>query len=324
LLEKCLDCRKYIANRNKVRIVNKKKEAKEKNKFFCTNCHKTLPNEERAKNKDGTDSIHCHKCKELDKKRSKSIRDNYIDVKYQKALEIGSSCQHCKSVYIYEDNSLTKLETKEREKGQTLKYKGKRYYVKDFLVEFKHILELDILQLDHMTEEEQRELGLLEEDDEFIPKKDMVAKLSSRASMDLEARKCQLLCCFCHLIETIRREVGFAYNSKSYHEREKLEYLKPIKDKGCVSCGYINIDLPRFFHFDHLDPEEKSESIARMVKDKEYTLKDVKREVKKCRLLCNFCHILHTRQQRLEGTVSNQPRGSTKLKKKIKEDSEDS
>jgi hypothetical protein len=313
LLKYCSDCRKVSSSNNKARIAKKKEKAEEKGNFYCTNCHKELPLEENAKNLDGSYSIHCHKCKEIGRIRSLEDRDHYKDVKYQKMLKLESSCNRCNCVYIYEDNTLKCLETKERTKGRKLTYNNESYYVSDFLESHKNILEIGILELDHLTEEEQRERGILNEDEEYIPKKKIVAKLSSRSAMDLEARKCQLLCGKCHLIITMDREVGFNYNSKSYEEKSKLEYQRPIKDKGCSMCNYKDPHFPRFFHFDHINPEEKVECVARMTKDKNYSLDDVKKEINKCRVLCMHCHKIHTRDQREKGIVTNQYGTTRKL-----------
>lgn len=313
LLKHCSDCRSIKSSQAKVKIVKKKENAEEKGNFFCTNCHKELPISERAKNLDGTYSIHCHKCKEISKQRALDGRDHYKDVKYQKMLLLESGCNRCNCVYIYEDKTLKCLETRERSNGRKLTYNDKSYYVKDFLVSHKEILEIGILELDHLTETEQRERGILKEDDKYIPKKKIVAKLSSRSAMDLEARKCQLLCGKCHLLITIEREIGQPYNSLTRLERQKLEYQRPIKNKGCKMCGYVNVDLPRFFHFDHINPEEKVNCVARMTKDGEFTMDELKKEIKKCQVLCMHCHKIHTRNQREKGIITNQYGTTRKL-----------
>ena len=51
-----------------------------------------------------------------------------------------------------------------------------------------------------------------------------------------------------------------------------------------------------------------------MTKDKNYTMQDVIDEVAKCRVLCLHCHIIHTRNQRKEGIVSNKTLSSIRRK----------
>lgn len=53
----------------------------------------------------------------------------------------------------------------------------------------------------------------------------------------------------------------------------------------------------KFFDFDHINIFEKTETISNMTILKEYTLNDIIKELKNCRLLCGHCHILHTCHQ---------------------------
>lgn len=145
-------------------------------------------------------------------------------------------------------------------------YENNKYTSKDFINKHVKDIEWDILQLDHLTEKEQRERGMLKDDEIYIPKKQMVSKLSSLSAMKLEALKCQLLCVKCHLKETISRESGRYILSKSHAERDKLSIVNELKLTGCSICGYMNTDLPRFFYFDHIDPSLKTKEISRMVK----------------------------------------------------------
>ena len=264
--------------------------------FFCRGCKKAFPMEENALNLAGTNSTSCHQCKDEERERNAQLQQDYKDLKYKAMLEMGSSCQKCNCIFLFEESKLVTLETKESSEGRLVKYKGEKYLTRDFLIEKKNILELDILQCDHMTEEEQRERGILKEGEDFIPKKRMVSQKSSKKAMESEMPKCQVLCAFCHLIVTIDREIGLSY--KTPLRKKKLKYIKNLKDKGCVECGYINIDLPRFFHMDHLIPLEKTKGVAEMTMDDNFSFEEVVGECKKCRVLCNFCHTIHSRNQR--------------------------
>jgi len=159
-------------------------------------------------------------------------------------------------------------------------------------------LELFVLEFDHLPEEEQRALRLLLPSEKFVPKADRIAKYRSEQGMRLEASKCQLVCVKCHLLETIRREKGGRRG-----EVTKTKYVKSLKLAGCSSCGYLDSNLPRFFDMDHIDPANKIADLATMVNTKDYSLEDVIAECKKCRVLCKFCHKIHTKLQIAKGII---------------------
>jgi protein-arginine kinase activator protein McsA len=82
--------------------------------------------------------------------------------------------------------------------------------------------------------------------------------------------------------------------------REKAEvfrknYTKPFFDykieKGCEVCGYN--EHPAALQFDHLDPSQKHEAVATMM-SKRRPPELVWEEIKKCRVLCANCHMVHT------------------------------
>lgn len=70
------------------------------------------------------------------------------------------------------------------------------------------------------------------------------------------------------------------YNLKRYHQR-KQEYINLLGGK-CVHCGSID-DL----QFDHIDASKKSFTIGMRMT---YPRHVVIEELKKCQLLCRFCH----------------------------------
>lgn len=59
--------------------------------------------------------------------------------------------------------------------------------------------------------------------------------------------------------------------------------------KGCATCGYAK--HPAALQFDHLDPTTKVRDVSNMIRNK---LKDLIKEVRKCRVLCANCHMIHT------------------------------
>ena len=302
LLKRCLDCRRTSNQQCKEKIAEKKAKAAANGLFFCTNCHRTVNPEERAYNIDGSPSILCLRCKQVEKDRSLNIRKDYDQIKQDFILKTGFSCQACKSIYFKppDDGYATiEIKTFDVEGNLWAQYEDNSMPAIDFVNKFKDRLEVRFIELDHLTETEQRERGVLLPGQLYVPKKLHVSKLSSRKAMQLEALKCQHLCCRCHLEETIRREIGKPWNDRSHAEREKLTLATETKIKigGCNICGYWNPELIRFFDFDHINPEEKRECIARMIKDKQYTVLDLTNEMAKCRLLCRHCHRIHTVKQ---------------------------
>ncbi len=57
--------------------------------------------------------------------------------------------------------------------------------------------------------------------------------------------------------------------------------------------------LLRFLEFDHLDPINKRDGITDMIYNINFTYQEFVDEVSKCRVLCRWCHTLHSRSQRL-------------------------
>ena len=159
-------------------------------------------------------------------------------------------------------------------------------------------MELKILEFDHLDESEQRERGILGENDKYIPKAGRVGEFESLESAEFEAKKCQLVCKECHVIETIRRD-----KEKSDHEdtnrenTEKRIFYNNIRMQGCSICGYKNNKLLRFIELDHLDPSAKIDNVSTISHKSEYTIEDLKIECGKCRVLCGFCHKIETHNQ---------------------------
>ena len=242
----------YSSKYNKNRIVDKKIEAEQDNKFYCTHCHNAKEQKERALNLDGTPSILCLDCKEIERDRTLQTRVNYNDAKLEFILQHKVSCQKCECIFLKPPDDgyiCIKIQTYKRENNRYVKYNGDEYHIDDFLKLQKDNLELRIIQFDHLTENEQRERGILLPDEEYIPKTRNVSYMSSKSAVKLESIKCQNLCAKCHVEETIEREIGKANNSRSYHEREKLDYVNNLKNKfaGCSICKFWDPTLIRFF-----------------------------------------------------------------------------
>jgi hypothetical protein len=297
LLENCMDCRKYKNEHAKEQRNIRECKAKEKGLHVCTECRKPIKHEERAINLDDTLCDNCNACKN---KEDISIQ-NRIDIKIDIIKNNQCSCVKCKNLFFKPDGDsiiVDKVPTYETNGNIYAIYNDKEMLVTDIIDLYYNNLELSILELDHLTEDEQRERGLLLEHEKYIPKKNMLSKISGKKSMETEILKCQMLCIFCHVEETIRREKGIYKKYGNF--KLKHEYVKKFKDQGCVSCGYVNIDMPRFFDMDHLNPDNKITTISIMCCNSDYILDDVINECTKCRVLCKFCHRIHTVKQQKE------------------------
>lgn len=300
LFEFCIDCRKKHWDTG-MKLINKKRQVYQENgKIYCVSCNREKLVEEMATNLNGSQSVSCIECKKMKIDRDILYKNNYVDIKRESIIKQQVSCQECKYVFFKNPNNdyiPHRLETQEVDGIRYINYNGVFYVAGPFLERYKDLLELRILDFDHLTEQEQRDRGLLFPHEPFVPKKNVVSQIKSESAMRLEILKCQLLCIQCHLNVTISREKENPYKSRSPVQREKAAYLKQIKSNGCEICGYKNVDLPRFFDLDHLNPEEKVECLSKMKLSYEYSMEDVIKECSKCRVLCRNCHRIHSIKQ---------------------------
>lgn len=77
--------------------------------------------------------------------------------------------------------------------------------------------------------------------------------------------------------------------------RARIACLRYLAKKGCEECGCKD---PRVLEFDHLEPKKKHAPISLLL-SQGYTWgsEKVRKEVRKCRVLCANCHKLHTIEQ---------------------------
>ena len=85
--------------------------------------------------------------------------------------------------------------------------------------------------------------------------------------------------------------------SKAYYKErlaERRAYIHAVKTAvGCEMCGYNA--HPAALEFDHIDPTTKKHSIGRELIS--LSMKKLKEEIAKCRVLCANCHQIHTYEQ---------------------------
>lgn len=109
---------------------------------------------------------------------------------------------------------------------------------------------------------------------------------------------------YCKECNKAYQKIHYANNKRAYVDKAKKytqTYRKTVYtwmkdyvlDNPCVECG--NSDF-RVAHFDHLNQDQKSFEISRAVGNG-YSLRRIKDEVRKCRVLCANCHALRTAEQ---------------------------
>lgn len=292
----CIECRndraKYSQNKRK----HNKTKAENSNMYYCASCNNTINDTDRALNIDGSQAKCCVSCQDTRNNQTKILKSYFYELKIEYIKKYQSSCYLCNYIFIYNnENNLIEIPTNLIEGVRYLEYNNELIIVTDFIKLYQQQLVLDILHFDHLTEQEQRDKKLLKDNEEYLPKKGNVSQMRCESEMRFEASKCQLLCGKCHVTETIRRENGVIYRPPA--QLEKITYINELKKGGCVLCHYVNSELPRFFHFDHIDPSTKIDHISVMMLYGKYSINHLINEVKKCRIICLHCHMLHTKNQ---------------------------
>ena len=302
----CIECRKHHTQNHikNTKISNEK--AEKQGKIKCKRCRGEFKKEDMPIGKKGNTSKHCFACKELtriyDAESANKRKQHLKSIKLEKIRSSGCSCQRCKKIFLTPlGYSLRQreLSTYEKDGERFVDYEGKTYLTKDFLIQFEDILELLNIDFDHLTEEEQRERGIIGPEESGIKKKASMAQIHTKDLMDEEAKITQNLCCLCHLKVTIERDTVKRIYPDWYIE--KKAYVCRLKEKGCECCGFHGPSILSYLEFDHLDPKDKIACISLMMIRSNYTLEQLIEECKKCRILCRACHRIHTRLQKRQG-----------------------
>jgi len=298
----CSDCRKYSNNIMDNSLISRKEKIKtEKDKFFCFYCRRPKSIDERAINNNGEPSVNCISCKIKCHNRKKDFhvkrKKIYRKVQYEIMLKCQSSCEECNSIFLKpEKNTKHVIELKTRKENSVLvvDYKGNTYPTEEFLNRFKDLLEFRILDFDHLPEDDLRKREILGPDEKYVGKRNYVTKLHNEFEIRKEAKVCQLICCRCHTQITYAR----CNKTKLYGKRlKKREYTNRLKSTGCSECGFYDKTMLYFLEFDHLDPTKKVDCISVMATKDKFSLEDVAKECLKTRILCRFCHRIHTSEQ---------------------------
>lgn len=104
-------------------------------------------------------------------------------------------------------------------------------------------------------------------------------------TLKVEAEKCDVLCANCHTLYHYKGQ-----SDKAIHaSRLKIKLFAHLGQFDCQACGYTN---PVSLCFHHL--RDKLFKISQAINRVEsYSIDDIYKEVEKCKVLCNNCHLIH-------------------------------
>lgn len=301
LFSNCSDCRK---NGDKYKYNQKKKQsALELGIDLCSLCLKELTSTNICCNKDGKQSKYCVSCKNKGNLTVKTIRKRFNELRKKCVVKHQTSCMSCNNIFVKNPDNppFDKLSIIIKDDIKYINYNNELTSVESFLNIYPDLLELRIIEFDHLPKDE---FNKLYPDKKFIPKTREVSNVYSEIKMELEAKKCHHLCLECHIKETIRRaeESIITSPNKNKFVDEKIKIANQHKEeRGCSLCGYNS--LLKFLEFDHLEPASKIGGISEMVHRYDYSPEDVKKEMLKCRVLCKYCHVFHTQTQISDGVI---------------------
>ena len=305
LIKTCRDCSKARADykvKDNARKFEKVKSMP--NHFVCSTCHQIKLEKLRATSYDDTPAASCINCKKLKEISRGKLREAMREVLFERAIEQKSCCLKCHKIFVFmegNDNVIITFETFTKNGVMMAKYGNYTTDALMLLIENREFLCYDIMVFDHLTEQEQRERGILKPDEIYVPKVHGVGAMMSKQAKEREAQKCQLLCMKCHMLETISREVKGPKMDGEIGARRQI--INDLKVKGCANCGCVHPLAPRLLQMDHLDPKQKFTEVSVMVVDTQYTMEQFYAEIAKCQVLCLHCHKLNTRNQIRAGII---------------------
>lgn len=306
LTKYCSNCKNYRAKDIKEKRKTNRIKAENKGLYYCATCNNEVNKLEIGVNIDSTLSNNCQSCCYKKTALSKIHKQNFIKLKHEYIQNYQSCCYLCNNIFIVINNITLPIPTKIINNIRYIEYNGTLYTSKFFIDNYSDIINVYILHFDHLSEKEQRERKIIGPNESFLAKTSDVPHMSSDIKMRYEASKCQLICGKCHIVETMRREDEKRieiHGNKTIKQKtgknldQKRNYINELKKQGCSVCNYVNIDLPRFFHFDHIDPTTKINNISEMTHQSKYSFDHLVAETNKCRIICMHCHMCHTKDQ---------------------------
>lgn len=86
---------------------------------------------------------------------------------------------------------------------------------------------------------------------------------------------------------------GQDYRYKAINEKRLISFTH-LLNNPCEQCGEDN---PVCLEYDHKSRDKKIDSISNMIYGYQYSIEDLKKEIKKCRILCGNCHQIRSAKQ---------------------------
>lgn len=269
LLRTCKHCRlRSNEIQNGIKASKREKVDTTQSNYLCVNCNTIRSSE------------HCNGCFLRSKANLEKMKNSSHKIMRERIEETGYCCAICKKAWVKKPDNLPGLDERQTLEGINL-----------------DDIEYSNLEWDHLNKEEQLQVF-----GEFRGSKTAnVSSIVGYESKKQESRKCQLVCIACHCrITTYRYTLNPAYNPfKKYQSNIDYVTSEKLRIGNCSICK-ITVDPTNlsYFQYDHIDPEIKVEHISKLVRNN--SLKTVKEEIVKCRLLCAFCHRIHTSIQQTE------------------------
>jgi len=144
-------------------------------------------------------------------------------------------------------------------------------------------MDIDVLEFNHLDPKE---------------KVGNISNLGSKRLIDEETKKTNILCRYCHGLETEKLRIERAKNRKSrfnenwtrvknYNKIKAYIKSKKLEIGSCLACKRKITEENYFcFDFDHIDPSNKTYEISKMV-NKPFSNEEIDNEISKCNLLCS-------------------------------------
>ncbi len=225
--------------------------------------------------------------------------------------------QNPTNVYQKRKNIYLSQKRKTIEKSRGCQWpEGCRFDFSDRLVVCDQVHNLVIFEFDHILPKEKS----------FLVSNWCATAKCERDLCD-EISKCRIMCRFHHQIHSqnqnnekkkdrVYSEKGDAVKRRKLKKKNKENLRKLKLDIGkCQMCQrpVLEAETPGF-DFDHIDRVSKHRGISDMVCQGYAWENNILPEIRKCRLICTICHVMHTQEQ--NGSLRNENKTNICRKRK--------
>jgi hypothetical protein len=322
LFKSCKDCRLHAMTLRKLATERKKTMPCPDGMFLCASCKKICPQTEIGKSKQEENTKSCSSCISKKRAREQSRRVHLHELKIARILRTGYSCAELREIHLKSELNPNRIQRLKVVDGGVT-YNGKEYDHREFVRINQEKLECSHLEWDHIPKDEWDETrrGM-----PWSKKYDTVRNIENKQGRIQEAAKCALVSGLGHIIVTEKRreqardQLGDKWRDRATYlmraKEESIATYKRSKQCICEECGESYMEAPlAFMELDHMDIYEKIDSISTMMYEKEVTVEQIEAELKKCRLLCKYCHTRHTNEQLKDGIIQKKRHETIKKRK---------